>query len=75
LCQKVIIIPFLDYGTKENKNPFTTSNFDTAGSNKVLYDLAKGFDEAKFEVAFPVKLIMGLSLKNLKDWVYLILSI
>lgn len=29
---------------------YTIPNFDTAGSGKVLYDLAKGLDAAKFEV-------------------------
>jgi glycosyltransferase involved in cell wall biosynthesis len=29
---------------------FTISNFDTAGSGKVLYDLAKGLDKTKFHV-------------------------
>ena len=29
---------------------YTIPNFDTAGSGKVLYDLAKGLDTTKFEV-------------------------
>jgi len=29
---------------------YTIPNFDTAGSGKVLYDLAKGLDKGKFEV-------------------------
>ncbi|MCX7549063.1 glycosyltransferase family 4 protein [Xanthomarina sp. F1114] len=29
---------------------FTISNFNTAGSGKVVYDLAKGLDKSKFEV-------------------------
>lgn len=34
---------------------YTTPNFDTAGSGKVLYDLAKGLDTAKFEVDIACK--------------------
>lgn len=29
---------------------YTIPNFDTAGSGKVLYDLAKGLDRERFEV-------------------------
>lgn len=29
---------------------FTTSNFNTAGSGKVIYDLIKGLDKSKFEI-------------------------
>lgn len=29
---------------------FTTSNFDTAGSGKVIYDLVKGLDKSKFDI-------------------------
>ncbi|MFC4739542.1 glycosyltransferase [Flavobacterium ponti] len=35
---------------KKIKVLYTIPNFDTAGSGKVLYDLAKGLDAAKFEV-------------------------
>lgn len=36
--------------TKRKRILFTISNFDTAGSGKVLYDLAKGLDQELFEV-------------------------
>lgn len=35
---------------KKTKILYTIPNFDTAGSGKVLYDLAKGLDKDKFEV-------------------------
>lgn len=35
---------------KKLKILYTIPNFDTAGSGKVLYDLAKGLDKEKFEV-------------------------
>jgi glycosyltransferase involved in cell wall biosynthesis len=35
---------------KKIKILYTIPNFDTAGSGKVLYDLAKGLDKEKFEV-------------------------
>jgi glycosyltransferase involved in cell wall biosynthesis len=36
--------------TKRIKILYTISNFDTAGSGKVVYDLAKGLDTSKFNV-------------------------
>lgn len=36
--------------SKKIKILYTTPNFDTAGSGKVLYDLARGLDKQKFEV-------------------------
>ncbi|WP_026753219.1 glycosyltransferase [Sediminibacter sp. Hel_I_10] len=35
---------------KRIKILFTTSNFKTAGSGKVIYDLVKGLDKSKFEI-------------------------
>lgn len=35
---------------KKTRILFTTSNFNTAGSGKVIYDLAKGLDPNKFEI-------------------------
>lgn len=35
---------------KRIKILFTTSNFDTAGSGKVIYDLVTGLDKTKFEI-------------------------
>ena len=40
---------------KKIKILYTTPNFDTAGSGKVLYDLAKGLDKSKFEVHIACK--------------------
>ncbi|WP_418509504.1 glycosyltransferase family 4 protein [Corallibacter sp.] len=37
--------------TKRIKILFTTSNFHTAGSGKVIYDLVKGLDKQKFDIA------------------------
>lgn len=34
---------------------YTIPNFDTAGSGKVVYDLAKGLDKSKFEVIIACK--------------------
>lgn len=35
---------------KKTKILYTIPNFNTAGSGKVLYDLANGLDKSKFEV-------------------------
>jgi len=40
---------------KKIKILYTIPNFDTAGSGKVLYDLAKGLDKKKFEVVIACK--------------------
>lgn len=40
---------------KKIKILYTTPNFDTAGSGKVLYDLAKGLDKSLFEVHIACK--------------------
>ena len=38
---------------------FTIPNFDTAGSGKVLYDLAKGLDAEHFEFSISCKHYKG----------------
>jgi glycosyltransferase involved in cell wall biosynthesis len=40
---------------KKIKILYTIPNFDTAGSGKVLYDLAKGLDKEKFEVSIACR--------------------
>ena len=37
-------------GIKKIKILFTTSNFNTAGSGKVIYDLVNGLDRSKFDI-------------------------
>ncbi|PKQ46737.1 glycosyltransferase [Confluentibacter flavum] len=41
--------------TKKIRVLYTIPNFDTAGSGKVLYDLAKGLDKTKFDVIIACK--------------------
>jgi glycosyltransferase involved in cell wall biosynthesis len=45
---------------KKIKILYTIPNFDTAGSGKVLYDLAKGLDKNKFEVEIACKHNKGI---------------
>lgn len=51
---------------KKIKILYTTPNFDTAGSGKVLYDLAKGLDKGKFEVAIACKTNKGAFFKEVE---------
>ena len=51
---------------KKIKILYTIPNFDTAGSGKVLYDLAKGLDKEKFEVAIACKTNKGAFYKELE---------
>lgn len=45
---------------------YTIPNFDTAGSGRVLYDLAKGLDTVKFEVAIACKTNKGAFFKEVE---------
>jgi len=45
---------------------YTIPNFDTAGSGKVLYDLAKGLNKEDFEVAIACKHNKGLFFKDVE---------
>lgn len=45
---------------------YTIPNFDTAGSGKVLYDLAKGLDTEKFEVDIACKNNKGAFFKEVE---------
>lgn len=45
---------------------YTIPNFDTAGSGKVLYDLAKGLDHEKFEVSIACKNNKGVFFKEVE---------
>ncbi len=45
---------------------YTIPNFDTAGSGKVLYDLAKGLDKNKFEVAIACKNTKGIFFEEIQ---------
>jgi glycosyltransferase involved in cell wall biosynthesis len=45
----------MEESSKKIKILYTTPNFDTAGSGKVLYDLAKGLDKSLFEVHIACK--------------------
>jgi glycosyltransferase involved in cell wall biosynthesis len=51
---------------KKIKILYTIPNFDTAGSGKVLYDLAKGLDAGKFEVEIACKNSNGLFFQEVK---------
>ncbi len=46
---------------------FTTSNFKTAGSGKVIYDLVKGLDKTKFEVEIACGRDGGHFFKTISD--------
>ncbi|WP_348810497.1 glycosyltransferase [Flavobacterium maritimum] len=52
---------------KKIKILFTIPNFDTAGSGKVLYDLAKGLDGEKFEVEIACKNSKGAFFKEVEQ--------
>jgi glycosyltransferase involved in cell wall biosynthesis len=45
---------------------YTIPNFDTAGSGKVLYDLAKGLDKEKFEVLIACSTSKGAFFKEVE---------
>ena len=45
---------------------FTTTNFDTAGSGKVLYDLAKGLNKEKFDISIACKNSKGTFFKEIE---------
>lgn len=51
---------------KKIKILYTIPNFDTAGSGKVLYDLAKGLDKVKFEVEIACKNNKGAFFKEVE---------
>ncbi len=46
---------------------YTISNFDTSGSGKVLYDLAKGLDKTKFEVEILAGNSKGIFFKEIEN--------
>lgn len=46
---------------------YTIPNFDTAGSGKVLYDLAKGLDTNRFEVHIACHNDKGVFFKQIKE--------
>jgi glycosyltransferase involved in cell wall biosynthesis len=52
---------------KKIKILYTIPNFDTAGSGKVLYDLAKGLDKEKFEVVIACSNNKGAFFKEVKN--------
>ena len=52
---------------KRYKILFTTSNFKTAGSGKVIYDLVKGLDKSKFEVEIACGRDGGHFFKTISD--------
>ena len=45
---------------------FTISNFNTAGSGKVVYDLAKGLDKDKFDVEIACEDTHGVFFKTVE---------
>lgn len=49
---------------------FTTSNFDTAGSGKVVYDLVKGLDAEKFEIEIACENNSGAFFKVIESLGY-----
>lgn len=51
---------------KKSRILLTISNFDTAGSGKVLYDLAKGIDKNKFEVHIACKKTEGIFFEEIQ---------
>jgi len=51
---------------KKIKILYTTSNFDTAGSGKVLFDLANGIDKNKFEVVIACNHNQGIYFKEVE---------
>jgi glycosyltransferase involved in cell wall biosynthesis len=51
---------------KKIKILYTIPNFDTAGSGKVLYDLANGLDKEKFEVAIACTHNGGVFFKEIE---------
>ncbi|MCC1484893.1 glycosyltransferase [Winogradskyella immobilis] len=53
--------------TKKTRVLYTIPNFDTAGSGKVLYDLAKGLDKTKFEVIIACTHNKGAFFKEVED--------
>jgi len=52
---------------KKIKVLFTIPNFDTAGSGKVLYDLANGLDKEKFEIAIACEHDRGHFFKEIEN--------
>ncbi|WP_179315804.1 glycosyltransferase [Winogradskyella undariae] len=52
---------------KKIKILYTIPNFDTAGSGKVLYDLAKGLDPNKFEVHIACSHFKGAYFKTVEE--------
>jgi glycosyltransferase involved in cell wall biosynthesis len=46
---------------------FTIPNFDTAGSGKVLYDLAKNLDKNRFEVSIACRNSKGIFFKEVES--------
>lgn len=52
---------------KKLKILYTISNFDTAGSGKVLYDLAKSLDKAHFEVHIACSHTKGAFFKDVEQ--------
>lgn len=52
--------------SKKNKILYTIPNFDTAGSGKVVYDLIKGLDTSKFELAIAVEHTKGSFFKEVE---------
>lgn len=51
---------------KKIKILYTIPNFDTAGSGKVLYDLAKGLDKEQFDVAIACSNTKGAFFKEVE---------
>lgn len=57
----------MDGINKKIKILYTIPNFDTAGSGKVLYDLAKGLDSERFEVSIACNHDKGSLFQEVKE--------
>ncbi|WP_435139239.1 glycosyltransferase family 4 protein [Formosa sp. A9] len=53
--------------TKRIRILFTTTNFNTAGSGKVIYDLISGLDRSKFEIEIACRHNKGAFFKEVKN--------
>ena len=45
---------------------FTIPNFDTSGSGKVVYDLAKNLDKEKFDISIACRNNKGVFFKEIE---------
>lgn len=57
----------MDRSNKKIRILYTIPNFNTAGSGKVLYDLAKGLDPKRFEVSIACNHDKGLFFETVKS--------